>query len=109
MAQNSKHNLAVPARTPHLLNRVAQRCVACGVGLSQLCARGDGCVRRELPVSVQRCARDAGVHRTSFELLQRRAAASCETLHALRGLAAGGLLLRERELRRQKTGCQSPC
>ena len=95
-------------RTPHLRNRVAQRCVACSVGFSQLCAGGDGCVRREL-VSFQRRARNGGVQRTSFKLLQRRAAASCETLHALRGLAAGGLLLRERELRRQKNGCQSPC
>ena len=54
-------------------------------------------MRRELVSPAPR--RYAGVHRTSFELLQRRAAASCETVRALRGLAAGGLLLRERELR----------
>ena len=41
------------------------------------------------------------MHRTSFKLLQRRGAPSCETSRAFRGLATGGLLLREHELRRQ--------
>jgi len=58
------------------------------------------CDDDEALVTLALLARRA-VHRTSFELLQRHAAPSCKTSRALRGLAAGGLLLRERALRRQ--------
>ena len=43
--------------------------------------------------------REERVHRTSLQLVQRCGAASSDALRALRALSAGGLLLRQRELR----------
>ena len=99
---------AAATRSPHLRNRVAQRCVACNIGLFQLCAGGDGCVRR------RRSARHSRVACTSRRAPHLVRAAAASRRAELQNVACvarprGGRPAVARARAAQASQCQSLC